>query len=56
MNPYKPEDNYLQTFLDDSFFFRFLPSNIYKSVDLFIKEYEVTNDQSLFPFSYLEYS
>ncbi|CAD8168821.1 unnamed protein product [Paramecium octaurelia] len=56
LNPYKPEDNYLQTFLDDSFFFRFLPSNIYKSVDLFIKEYEVTNDQSLFPFSYLEYS
>ncbi|CAK77482.1 unnamed protein product (macronuclear) [Paramecium tetraurelia] len=56
LNPYKPEDNYLQTFLDDSFFFRFLPSNIYKSVDLFIKEYEVTNDQSLFPFSYLEHS
>ncbi|CAD8078824.1 unnamed protein product [Paramecium sonneborni] len=56
LNPYKPEDNYLQTFLDDSFFFRFLPSNTYKSVDLFIKEYEVTNDQSLFPFSYLEYS
>ncbi|CAD8160856.1 unnamed protein product [Paramecium pentaurelia] len=56
LNPYKPEDNYLQTFLDDSFFFRFIPSNIYKSVDLFIKEYEVTNDQSLLPFSYLEYS
>ncbi|CAD8062391.1 unnamed protein product [Paramecium primaurelia] len=56
LNPYKPEDNYLQTFLDDSFFFRFVPSNIYKSVDLFIKEYEVTNDQSLLPFSYLEYS
>ncbi|CAK71975.1 unnamed protein product (macronuclear) [Paramecium tetraurelia] len=56
LNPYKPEDNYLQTFLDDSFFFRFLPSNIYKSVDLFIKEYEVTNDQSLLPFSQLEQS
>ncbi|CAD8084663.1 unnamed protein product [Paramecium sonneborni] len=51
LNPQNPDDQYLQTFIDDSFYLKFLPSDVFKTVDVFLKEYEVQNDLSLTPFS-----
>ncbi|CAD8081454.1 unnamed protein product [Paramecium sonneborni] len=50
LNPYNPSDNYLQTYIDDSFYFNFLPSIISKSATLFLKQFHVESDQSLTPF------
>ncbi|CAD8149916.1 unnamed protein product [Paramecium octaurelia] len=50
LNPYNPSENYLQTYIDDSFYFNFLPSIISKSANLFLKQYQVESDQSLTPF------
>ncbi|CAD8077606.1 unnamed protein product [Paramecium primaurelia] len=56
LNPQNPDDQYLQTFIDDSFYLKFLPSDVFKTVDIFLKEYEVLNDLSLTPFSDIELS
>ncbi|CAD8161635.1 unnamed protein product [Paramecium pentaurelia] len=50
LNPYNPSENYLQTYIDDSFYFNFLPSIISKSANLFLKQFQVESDQSLTPF------
>ncbi|CAK56773.1 unnamed protein product (macronuclear) [Paramecium tetraurelia] len=56
LNPQNPDDQYLQTFIDDSFYLKFLPSDVLKTADIFLKEYEVLNDLSLTPFSDIELS
>ncbi|CAD8075085.1 unnamed protein product [Paramecium primaurelia] len=50
LNPYNPSENYLQTYIDDSFYINFLPSIISKSANLFLKQFQVESDQSLTPF------
>ncbi|CAD8174953.1 unnamed protein product [Paramecium pentaurelia] len=56
LNPQNPDEQFLQTFIDDSFYFKFLPSEVFKTVDIFLKEYEVLNDLSLTPFSDIQLS
>ncbi|CAD8188833.1 unnamed protein product [Paramecium pentaurelia] len=49
INPYKQQ--YRSVFLDDQIYFTFVPHQINRQANIYIRKYEFLNDQSLMPFS-----
>ncbi|CAD8106139.1 unnamed protein product [Paramecium sonneborni] len=51
INPYKSDDNYKQLYLDDSIQYTFIPNQIGKTIDVYLKHYHIVQDNSLMPLS-----
>ncbi|CAD8103183.1 unnamed protein product [Paramecium sonneborni] len=50
INPYKSDNNYRQLYLDDSIQYTFIPNEIGRTIDVYLKHYNIIQDNSLMPF------
>ncbi|CAD8070712.1 unnamed protein product [Paramecium sonneborni] len=50
LNPYNAGVNYVQQFLDDSVTISFIPQKLLRSITLFLKKYNLINDESVMPY------
>ncbi|KAM3136091.1 hypothetical protein pb186bvf_011896 [Paramecium bursaria] len=53
VNPSKPH-NYLETYLDDTMYFPFIPKQLKRNADIFYRKHHIRNDNSLIPISIWE--
>ncbi|CAD8187437.1 unnamed protein product [Paramecium pentaurelia] len=51
INPYKSDKNYKQLYLDDSLQYTFIPNQIGRTIDVYLKHYHIVQDNSLMPLS-----